>query len=630
MRRAVGQLGARPLALGGLAVFLLLLFAAVAAPLVAPYSPYQQDLSDFLAGPNSHHLLGTDSLGRDVLSRLIYGTRPALIGAGEAFVVAIVLAVPAGLIAGYFSGWIDTVIARVADIALSIPAIMFLLVVLTVFSGDQNAVLIAFGVLVSPGVMRVVRAVTLSVRRELFVEAAKVSGVSETRILSRHILPLIIGPVIVQGTLIAAGAVLVEAALGFLGLGPQPPAASWGEMVSEASLQLSRQPWLVVPSGAILVLAVVALGLVGDAVRDIAAERFSSSDPAPGRRPRRSAAQAVHPGRAAQAADPGSLLSVRNLSIAFAGSEGDLPVVEDVSFDIRPGETLGLLGESGCGKTVTSLAVIGLLPPGGHVTAGSCWFDGVDLVQASRSELSALRGSEVAMISQEPMVALDPVFSVGSHLREAVRRHDRSGRAETATRVSELLEMVELPDSDRVARLFPHQLSGGMAQRVVIALALAGRPKLLIADEPTTALDVTVQAEILELLRSLQEQTGLAMLLITHNWGVVADSCPRAVIMYAGQVVEYGDVESLFEQPLHPYTRGLLLSSPEQAERRKSLPSIPGNVPLPTDWPQGCRFAPRCSYVTPECRAAPIALLEPLPQHLSRCIHVDALQESSR
>lgn len=621
----VREIARRPFALFGAVLFVLMVFAAIAAPLISPFSPYQQDLTNFLAGPSAHHLLGTDSLGRDVLSRLIYGARPAFVGAGEAFGVAVVVAVPLGLVAGYFAGWIDATIARVVDIVLSIPAIMFLLVIVAVFSGNQNAVLVAFGFLVSPGLIRVVRSVTLSVRRELFVEAARVSGVNESRIVFRHILPLILGPVIVQGTLIAAGAVLVEAALGFLGLGPQPPQASWGEMVSEASLQLSRQPWLVVPPGAVLILAVLSLGLIGDAVRDIAAERLAPVERRPARTRVRVAGNDFAGVDAVPEASTKALLSVRGLSVAFSTREGDLRVVDGVSFDIRRGETVGLLGESGCGKTITSLAMMRLLPPGGRIVAGSCSFEGRDLARSSRAELAAVRGRQIAMISQEPMVALDPVFTVGNQLLEAVRRHDGSSRRQAAVRVRDLLEKVELRDYERVMRLYPHELSGGMAQRVVIALALAGRPKLVIADEPTTALDVTVQAEILELLRTLQEETGLAILLVTHNWGVVADSCQRAVIMYAGQVVEYGDVDALFERPLHPYTEGLLLSNPEQAEPGTDLPTIPGSVPAPTEWPLGCRFAPRCTYRRVDCSAGPIALATPAAHRLSRCIHIESL-----
>src|SRR5262249_9084075 len=245
-------------------------------------------------------------------------------------------------------------------------------------------------------------------------------------------------------------------------------------------------------------------------------------------------------------------------------------------------------------------------------------------------DLTAVRGRKISMVSQEPMAALDPVFTVGNHLREAVRRHESLRRRDVSRRGSQLLQMVQLHDHERISRLYPFELSGGMAQRVVIALALAGRPRLLIADEPTTALDVTVQAEILALLRSLQEQSSLAILLITHNWGVVADSCRRAAVMYAGQIVESGEVEAMFEQPLHHYTRALFLANPEQASPRHALPTIPGNVPAPSEWTLGCRFAPRCPLAAPPCRTAAVALTAHESDRLSRCIRIDELRRGGR
>ena len=547
---------------------------------------------------------------------------PRLIGAAEATAVVLAVAVPAGLVSGYFAGSVDAAVGVLADIASSIPAIIFLLVVITVFSGNQNAVFLAFGLLVSPGVIRVVRSVTLSVRQELFVDAAKVSGVRERRILVRHVLPLVIPPVIVQCTFIAAGAILIEAALGFLGLGPAPPAATWGELVGEASMELSRQPWLVVPSGGILVFAALALGLIGDAARDLSADRFVRRT-ARGPNPGRAAAEPRQTAAASEGGppDPGALLSVRGLTASLPGAG---VVVEAVSFDVQRGETLGLLGESGCGKTMTSLALIGLLPKGSQ-TSGGVWFEGVNLLGAGRRALAAMRGSKIAMISQEPMSALDPAFTVGSQLSEAVRTHDGVGRRAAGVRVAELLDMVGLSATGSVQRLYPHELSGGMAQRVMIAIALSGRPRLLIADEPTTALDVTVQSEILMLLRDLQRQTEMAVLLITHDWGVVAASCQQVIVMYAGHIVESATVDALFERPLNPYTEALLASNPEHADPRQKLPVIPGSVPGPGQWPAGCRFAPRCRYASEECTKAPIALLEAQSGHLSRCIRVNEL-----
>jgi peptide/nickel transport system permease protein len=301
-------------------------------------------------------------------------------------------------------------------------------------------------------------------------------------------------------------------------------------------------------------------------------------------------------------------------------------VVEDASFDINAGETVGLVGESGCGKTITAISMLGILPSGGSVVSGRVIFDGRDLTSATESELRRVRGKEIAFVSQEPMISLNPAFRVGVQLRDALRRHLHCSRRQARVRALSLLTQVHIPDPERVARLFPHELSGGMAQRVAIARALAGEPKLLIADEPTTALDVTVQAEILQLLRELKERLGMALLLVTHDWGVVADSCDRAVVMYAGQVVERAALEPLFRQPLHPYTKALLASNPQNFDIGERLVSIPGTVPRPGSWPNGCHFNPRCPYATESCSRQVIGLELVAEGRLSRCIHTEILK----
>jgi peptide/nickel transport system permease protein len=293
---------------------------------------------------------------------------------------------------------------------------------------------------------------------------------------------------------------------------------------------------------------------------------------------------------------------------------------------VRAGESIALVGESGCGKTMTALALMGLVPPPGRISGGQIIFEGKDLAQLDESALNQVRGVSIGLISQEPMVALDPSFTIGSQLREPLRYHKKLSRQAAQERAIELLRLVGIPRPEVVAKSYPHQLSGGMAQRVAIAIALTGEPKLLIADEPTTALDVTIQAEILDLLRSLQEQMGMALILVTHDLGVVADMCSRAVVMYAGQVVEEAIVDNLFDRPLHPYTMGLLRSMPDLNDTEGKLHTIEGSVPPPQRWPAYCHFADRCPYVTVTCRSGPIPLLVPEPGRASRCIRVETLQ----
>ena len=607
----------RPLTVLSLAWLLGVVAAALLASELAPFQPTETDYTAILSGPSGSHLLGTDALGRDILSRALYGGRITLQGVGEALAVFLLSGSALGLVAGYSGGWIETAITRVADVVFSIPLIITLLVVYGVYPGSQDAVMVAFGILAAPSLLRVVRAATLATKQELFIDAARVAGLSAPRILMRHVLPRIAGTIIVQATVFASIALLVQCGLTFLGLGVHPPNPSWGGLIGDASTVMSRQPWMLVPSGGLVILTIVAFNLLGASVRSTAVGAWSRPRLSPRRRP-------VEGASAALPADPDALLSVRGLAVAVEDGDGEAGVVDDVSFDVYPGETLGVMGESGCGKTMTMLAILGVLPAGVRVTAGTCALAGTDLLRLPERRLAGIRGRALAYVSQEPMVSLDPMFAVGTQVAEAVRAHTGAGRKEARRRAVELLRQVRLPDPERVYTRFPHQLSGGMAQRVAIAFALAGDPQLLIADEPTTALDVTVQAEILQLLRTLQRERGMSVLLVTHDWGVVADSCSRAVVMYAGQIVESAEVAELFHRPRHPYTRALLAASPHALHSTERLPTIPGGVPAPREWSDGCRFAPRCTHARSDCRRG-VVPLDGDGGRSSRCLYTNEL-----
>nr|WP_092623180.1 dipeptide/oligopeptide/nickel ABC transporter permease/ATP-binding protein [Jiangella sp. DSM 45060] len=623
-RRAWRSALSRPLAVMSLAYLVLLVVAAIAAPAVAPFDPADLDLDSVLAGPSAEHLLGTDALGRDVLSRLIYGGRISLLNAAIAAVTFLVVGLVGGLAAGFYRGWVDRAISGVVDIMIAIPGLIILLVVLAVFGGNMTVAMVALGVLTAPGFARVMRAVTLAVRAEPYIAAAQVSGLPNRRIIVHHVIPRVTGPILVQFSLFCGAALLVDAGLAYLGFGAQPPTPTWGGMIVEASTVMQQQPWLLVPAGATLGLATLAFALLGDAVRDATEERTGRT----AFRSRRAHAVANRARVSSPAGDepaPTALLRLRHVSIALPVNGALTTVVDDVNLDVEAGETVGLVGESGCGKSITASAVLGLLPAGAQITTGQIWFDGTDLTSAQPRTIQKLRGSRIAMIAQDPISSLDPVFSVGQQVSELVRRHHGGSRAAARAHTLELLASVSLRDPDRVARRYPHELSGGMAQRVALAMALAGDPDLLIADEPTTALDVTVQAEILELLQRLQRERGMAVLLITHDWGVVGTACHRANVMYAGQVVETCDVASMFRSPSHPYTVGLLQSTPHQATPLEHLRAVPGAVPAPGAWPAGCHFAPRCALAAADCGAAPIAMAEAAPKHLTRCLHHDQI-----
>lgn len=629
LRRHTGMWVRLPWAARISLAYLVALFIVCAfSPLVAPHAPLSSDLTEVLQGPNREYLLGTDRLGRDVLSRLLYGGRAAMVGAAEAGAVFALLGVSLGVVAGYLGRATDWVVSRIAEVVAALPGILVLLVVLAAFSHNEHAAMIAFGTLASPGLIRVIRAETMRLRRELYVSAARLSGLSNLQILVRHIVPRLTSTVTVQTALCCSVALVVQAGLGFLGLGAQEPTPSWGGLVNQAQQSLVEQPFLLVPSGGVIALTVLTIGLLADGLRDASTARWTrtaTGDPLR-MRPR------THLLPSATNTPPRTLLSVRQLSVAIKDEKGTTTVVEDVSFDLDRGEVLGLVGESGSGKSVSMAAVLGLLSDAATISGSRCTFDGEELLTMSPSDLQRLRGTRIGFVSQEPLIALDPTKRVGTLLSEAIRTHQRVGRSESTRRAYSLLAAVHLPAPRETARKFPFQLSGGMAQRVAIALALAGDPDLLIADEPTTALDVTVQAEILELLARLRAERGLAILIVSHDWGVIAEIADRALVMYAGNVVEVAGTATLCQLPAHPYTRALLAADPTRAiELAESagtplperLPSIPGSVLPPGAWPIGCHFQDRCSFVTTECRTAPIALAELSPGHSSRCIRSD-------
>ncbi|MBT2666664.1 ABC transporter ATP-binding protein [Bacillus sp. ISL-4] len=314
------------------------------------------------------------------------------------------------------------------------------------------------------------------------------------------------------------------------------------------------------------------------------------------------------------------LLEISNLKTYFFSDKGPVPAVNGVDLCINKGETLGVVGESGCGKSVTSLSIMRLLTDTpGKVIDGSIRYEGKDLLSLSENEIREVRGNEIAMIFQEPMTSLNPVYKIGQQIGEAVQLHLKYDKKKAREHVIKMLKLVGIPRAEEIINEFPYQLSGGMRQRIMIAMAMSCDPTLLIADEPTTALDVTIQAQILELMRNLKEEKGTAIMLITHDLGVVAEMCDRVVVMYAGKVVEEADILEIFENPKHPYTKGLLNSVPKMGQKTNRLESIPGNVPIPTNMPKGCKFAPRCSQAMDICQEQDPDLLQIAEGHQCRC-----------
>jgi peptide/nickel transport system permease protein len=571
---ALRRLLRNPVAVASLAWLLLVAVLAALAPLLTSASPTASKITDALAPLGGEHLLGTDGVGRDVFAQLLYGGRTSLIGALIVVAVSLVLGLPAGVTAGYGRGRFDGVASWVANLIMAQPAIIILLVVLTQFGRSTALAMLVFGVLIAPGVYRLVRASVVGVREELYVDAARVSGLGDTRIMRRHILPVVVAPTIIQMSQILGIAIVVQAGLEFIGLGSANQ-ASWGGMLNDAFQNIYSAPRLLLWPGLAIVLTVTACSLLGNALRDA----LGVASRTPRVRPRRStpsAASVVVPAGDADSAsspDPHVLL-VDDLRVAYPRTDGtESDVVRGVSLTVRRGEILGLVGESGSGKSQTAFAVLGLLPPQARTVAARMTFDGQDLRGLAPAELNRLRGRRIGYIPQEPISNLDPSFRIGTQLTEPMRHHLGLSRESARAEALRLLAKVGINDPERVFGSYPHQISGGMAQRVLIAGAVSCNPDLLIADEPTTALDVTVQAEVLDLIRELQAERGMGVVLVTHNFGVVADLCDTVAVMQSGSIVETAPAGELFAAPQHPYTRMLLGSTLEDSPPRTQLTS---------------------------------------------------------
>lgn len=509
-------------------------------------------------------LLGGDQNGRDIFARILVAiqvsTISSLIGAGVAVIVGTVF----GLIAGYVGKKVDATTSWVFNLLMTFPGLVLVIVLAPITGSDYRWMMAIFGLFLAPNIFRLVRNQVVSVRNELYVDAARVAGLSNIRILGRHILFVVRGPVIIATSFMASTAIGVQAGLAFLGVG-SALTPSFGSMTADAFANIYVKPVQLVWPSLFLALMTGSLVLLGNAYRDVLAGPQNSL----ARKKREKLPISIS--LREQTGPIGGLLSIRNLRVNYPQPDGTTKeVVQGISFDVAPGEIVGVVGESGSGKTQTAFSILGLLPKEANVTADSLCLAGENLLGLTPKEMRRFRGSVVSYIPQEPMSNLDPSFTVGSQLIETLRQG--MSKLEATRTILELLERVGIPDPQRTFDSYPHQISGGMAQRVLIAGAVASRPKLLIADEPTTALDVTVQAEILDLLRDLQGELGMGVLLVTHNFGVVADICDRVLVMRNGELVESGDVRAIFNQPAHPYTQQLIGSILDEETVRTDPP----------------------------------------------------------
>ncbi|MEV4579972.1 dipeptide/oligopeptide/nickel ABC transporter permease/ATP-binding protein [Nonomuraea jabiensis] len=546
-----------------LVYLLLIVLVAVTSPWLAPTGPSVTELDATNAPPfTAGHLLGGDGAGRDILSRLMWGSRQTVLACLIILAVSVVTGVLSGLAAGFYRGRFEAGASFVADVIMSLPGVVLLIALYALTGPNIPVAMAAFGLILAPTYYRLVRSVVLGVRNELYVDAARVVGLPDLRIVGRHVLWAVRAPVIIQSSFVLASGIGIEAGISFLGLG-DPAAASWGIVLQESFNGIYNNPTAVVWPALVISLTILALVLLGNALSDVLQASARSKPLSP--RARRAVLKAARREEVEEdsilvGSSDDVVLSIRALRVAYPVGGEIREVVHGVDLDVRRGEIHGLVGESGSGKSQVAFSTLGILPREALILGGSVLLGGDDLLEDG-AKMRAARGRRIAYVPQEPMSNLDPSFTIGKQLAYGLRAVTSLSAQQARERLVELLTRVGINDPERVMGLYPHEISGGMAQRVLICGAVAADPDVIIADEPTTALDVTVQAEVLELLRELSRERGLAMILVTHNLGVVADLCDVVSVMKEGRIVERADVETLFESPREAYTKELLSSS---------------------------------------------------------------------
>lgn len=591
--RVLNRLLAQPKGAIGLAIVAIYVVLAFLGPSLASVDPFRQDFAATLRPPSATNWFGTDQLGRDIFSRILAGA-PASLGIGVGGVaLAFAVGVPLGLAAAWRRGAFDAVVMRGVDVLMSFPDIVLALAIVAILGPSTQNVIVAVGIVAVPVFVRTARAVALSTIAEPYVDGSVALGCTPARVVLRHVLPNMAGILVTLASLLFASTLLSASGLGFLGLGVQPPAPEWGTMLGESRAYIRTHPFLATFPGLFLAFSALGFNMLGEALRTIydpTAAKIES-------RRRRWTRTAGRSKGAGSSPAHQELLAAERLQVSYFGDKGTVQAVREVDLVLVPGRTLAVVGESGSGKSTLLRALATLLPPGrAAVTGGRILLNGRDLSAATAREIRDLRRREIGIVFQDAAAALNPVMTIGDQLIEAVRFGVKVSGDEARRRAIELLRDVQISDPERRLEAYPHQFSGGMKQRIVIAIALAQSPRILLADEPTSALDVTIQQQILTLLRNMQDRRGMAMMLVTHDIGLVARYADDIAVMYAGRIVESGPVELVLGNPCHPYTRALRLSSPKLRNQsgRRSLPTIAGEPPLVGAVQAGCSFAPRC------------------------------------
>jgi len=604
----------------GLAAIIVL---AIVGPVLWSDDAARLDILAASQGASRAHPLGTDALGRDILYRVLVATRLSVTLALLAACLGASIGIPLGAIPTLVGGRVGKLVTGVINLSVAFPTLLVAIFVAAIVGVGARGAIAGIGFAIAPYFARLSQTLSSSVAGSDYLAAARMLGVRRTRLLRRHILPNVAEPLLITMTIAVGDSLLALAGLSFLGLGVQAPQYDWGRMLSEGLSGIYVTPVVALGPAVAITLGALSFVLFGEVLAKAAAGggglRWTRWDL------RALALPPAVPAAGGADALPG-VLSVEDLTVSFPG--GAVPV-RSISLDVAPGEIVGIVGESGSGKTLTAMAIADLLPAGARMTASRLSLFGEDPRLLGESQRRRLLGRSLAVVYQDPMSALNPALRIGRQLGEVAEVHDGLSKTQARQRATERLRSVRIGNADARVRQYPHELSGGMRQRAVLAMGLMSEPKLIIADEPTTALDVTVEQQILRLLRDVSVSGGAAAILISHDVAVVSQLCSRVFVMYAGRIVEELDVATLINGPAHPYTAALVASVPTMgSDRTRPLASIPGRAPSPYDDAPGCPFAARCPRASERCRREMPPLEPHSPTQRAACWHpLDGLED---
>jgi peptide/nickel transport system permease protein len=593
-----------PLGLTATALTILVLVLAVVAPILWTDEANAIDTNDILAGPSAEHWAGTDNLGRDIFYRVLVATRLSVELALSATVIAVVVGLLLGTAPFLLGRRAGRTVNAGVNIAVAFPGLLLALFFAVIFGVGATGAVLAIGFAGAPAFARLTQTLVAGVAGRDYVAAARVAGVGRVRILFRHVLPNVSEPLVVNATIGAGAALLAFAGLSFLGLGVQQPAYDWGRLLYDGIGAIYVNPAAALAPGAAVLVAGLAFNLFGESVAKGLGVGLVGGIPGLVDVPQNvDSDAALHAGAEAGHAKKDVVLDVRDLEVTFPGADGPIRPVRGVSFTVRRGEAVGVVGESGSGKSLTALAVSRLVSDPGRVRASRLDLLGSDLQATYTSAQRHLLGTSLAMVFQDPMTSFNPTRRMGGQLAEVARHHQGMGRRSSLARAVDRLRAVRITEPEKRAAQYPHEFSGGMRQRAMIGMGLMGSPALIIADEPTTALDVTVQQQVLDLLASIREADDVALVLISHDVTVVGEVCDRVLVMYAGRIVEDLPATDLATGARHPYTCALVAAVPDMdTDLAEPLAVIPGRPVDPADIPTGCAYAARCPLASARCR----------------------------